>query len=111
MAAGRSHGDGGGALRDGDGIAVRYVGDVDADGGGIAGVRCALRGLPLAVGCRRLWRAGYRRAAWWVGIGLGAVTVAASLLAGLLGPLAIAVYAAVISLPVWIVSWWLAWRN
>ena len=68
-------------------------------------------GLPLAVGCRRLWRAGYRRAAWWVGIGLGAVTVAASLLAGLLGPLAIAVYAAVISLPVWIVSWWLAWRN
>ena len=58
-------------------------------------------GLPLALGCRRVWRLGYRRGAWWAGTGLGAVTVAASLLAGLLGPLAIAVYAAVISLPVW----------
>ena len=51
-------------------------------------------GLPLALGCRRLWCLGYRRAAWTAGIGLGAVTVAASLVAGLLGPLAIAVYAA-----------------
>ena len=32
-------------------------------------------GLPLALGCRRLWRLGFRRAAWWAGIGLGAVTV------------------------------------
>ena len=65
-------------------------------------------GLPLALGCRRVWRLGYRRGAWWAGTGLGAVTVAAPLLAGLLGPLAIAVYAAVISLPVWIAGWWLA---
>ena len=65
-------------------------------------------GLPLALGCRRVWRLGYRRGAWWAGTGLGAVTVASSLLAGLLGPLAIAVYAAVISLPVWIAWWWLA---
>ena len=65
-------------------------------------------GLPLALGCRRVWRLGYRRSAWWAGTGLGAVTVAASLLAGLLGPLAIAVYAAVISLPVWVAGWWLA---
>ena len=64
-------------------------------------------GLPLALGCRRLWRLGYRRAAWWAGIGLGAVTALASLVAGLLGPLAIAVYAAVISLPVWIAGSWL----
>ncbi len=64
-------------------------------------------GLPLALGCRRLWRLGYRRAAWRAGIGLGAVTVLASLVAGLLGPLAIAVYAAVISLPVWIAWSWL----
>ena len=65
-------------------------------------------GLPLALGCRRLWRLGYRRAAWMAGIGLGAVTVAASLVAGLLGPLAIAVYAAVLSLPVWVAWLWLA---
>ena len=62
-------------------------------------------GLPLALGCRRVWRLGYRRAAWAAGIGLGAVTVAASLVAGLLGPIAIAVHAAVLSLPVWI-AWW-----
>ena len=102
MAAGRGHGDGGGALRAGDGIgATRHVGDGDGNVGRIAGVRRALR-LPLALGCRRVWRLGYRRGAWWAGTGLGAVTVASSLLAGLLGPLAIAVYAAVISLPVWI---------
>ena len=65
-------------------------------------------GLPLALGCRRVWRLGYRRSAWWAGTGLGAVTVAASLLAGLLGPLAIAAYAAVISLPVWVAGWWFA---
>ena len=64
-------------------------------------------GLPLALGCRRLWRLGYRRGAWASGIGLGAVTVAATLVAGLLGPVAILVYAAVLSLPVWAASWWL----
>ena len=47
-------------------------------------------GLPLALGCRRLWWLGYRRGAWIAGIGLGAVTVAASVVAGLLGPIAIA---------------------
>ena len=67
-------------------------------------------GLPLALGCRRLWRLGYRRSAWSAGTGLGTVTVAASLFAGLLGPLAIAVYAAVISLPVWI-AWLLLARR
>lgn len=68
-------------------------------------------GLPLALGCRRLWRLGYRRAAWTVGIGLGSVTVAVSLVAGLLGPLAVAVWAAVLSLPVWVAGWWLARRG
>ena len=62
-------------------------------------------GLPLALGCRRLWRLGYRRGAWTAGIGLGAVTVAASLVAGLLGPVAIALYAVVLSVPVWI-AWY-----
>ena len=68
-------------------------------------------GLPLALGCRRLWRLGYRRAAWMAGIGLGAVTAAASLVAGLLGPIAIAVYAVVLSVPVWIAWYWLVRRG
>ena len=54
-------------------------------------------GLPLALGCRRLWRQGYRRAAWATGIGLG--------------PIAILVYAAVLSLPVWTACWWLGRHN
>ena len=58
-------------------------------------------GLPLAIGCRRLWRLGRARAAWAAFALLAPATVAASLLAGLLGPLAIAVAAAVLSVPVW----------
>ena len=65
-------------------------------------------GLPLALGCRRVWLLGYRRVARWAWIGLGAVTVAATVVAGLLGPVAIAVYAIVLSLPVWAAWWWLA---
>ena len=65
-------------------------------------------GLPLALGCRRLWWLGHRRTAWATAIGLGTATVAASVLAGLLGPIAIAIYAAVLSLPVWIAALWLA---
>ena len=61
-------------------------------------------GLPLALGCRRLWRLGYRRAAWGWGVGLGAVTILATLVAGLLGPVAIIVYALVLSAPVWIAA-------
>ena len=68
-------------------------------------------GLPLALGCRRVWRLGYRRGAGWAWIGLGAVTVAASVVAGLLGPVAIVVYAIALSLPVWGAWWWLAKRG
>ena len=68
-------------------------------------------GLPLALGCRRLWRLGRRRAAWWLGVSLGAPTVAASVFAGLLGPVAIAVVALLASVPVWAASWWLARRG
>ena len=68
-------------------------------------------GLPLALACRRLWRLGYRSTAWTAGIVLGAVTVAASLVAGLLGPIAIAVYAVISSLPVWAAGWWLNRRS
>ena len=55
---------------------------------------------------------GYRRGAWWAGIALGAVTVAAALTAGLLGPVAVAAYAVVLSLPpVWIAWRWLVRRG
>ena len=80
---------------------------------GMAGslVPVAPCGLPLALGCRRLWRLGHRRTAWTAWAGLGAVTVAASLVAGLLGPIAIALYAIVLSVPVWIAWWWMARRS
>ena len=65
-------------------------------------------GLPLALGCRRLRRLGYRREAWLAGIVLGVFTVWAAVFAGLLGPVAIAVCAVLLSLPVWIVWLWLA---
>ncbi|WP_136661682.1 hypothetical protein [Nitratireductor sp. XY-223] len=74
-------------------------------------VPVALCGLPLALGCRQLWRLGYTRAAWITGLGLGGITVAATLVAGLLGPIAIALYATGLSLPVWVAWWWLAGRR
>ena len=68
-------------------------------------------GLPLALGCRRLWRLGYRRSAWVASIGTGVVTVMASLVAGLFGPLLILIYVVVLSLPVWIAWWFLVRRG
>ena len=63
-------------------------------------------GLPLALACRRTWRLGWRGGAWAMGAVLGAVT--APLVAGLSGPLRVAACAAVLSLPAWVVWWWLA---
>ncbi len=68
-------------------------------------------GLPLALGCRRLWRLGYRRGAWTAGIALGTATVMAALPAGLLGRVAIAVWAVALGAPVWLAWWLLAWRG
>ena len=61
---------------------------------------------PLVLGCRRLWRLGYRRGAWVAGIAPVAITVAAAPMTDLPGSLAIAVSAAVSGLPVWI-----GWRR
>ena len=60
-------------------------------------------GLPLALACRRLWWLGYRRSAWAMGAGFGAVTT--PLVTGLSGALAIAARAVVLSLPAWMM-WW-----
>ena len=57
--------------------------------------------LPLALGCRRLWRLRHKRAGWLARIGLGAVTVTVSPAAGLPGPVAIAVCAVAPGLAVW----------
>ena len=65
-------------------------------------------GLPLALACRRLGRLGHPRLAWVGGAVLGAATVAASILAGLFGPVGIAVVALVLSAPVWIAVVWRA---
>ena len=43
-------------------------------------------GLPLALACRRLHRKGFRVTAWVAMAVLAVATVAASLVAGLLGP-------------------------
>ena len=58
---------------------------------------------PLGMGCQR--------GAWRAGAGLGGLTVAASVVAGLLGPAAIAVYAVALSRPVWVAWWWLVRRG
>ena len=61
-------------------------------------------GLPLALACRRLHRKGYRVIAWAAMAVLAVVTVAATLIAGLLGPAAIVIYAPVLSLPAWLAA-------
>ena len=99
---------------------IRFApGLVDAPGPGLfdllmgAGslVFVAPCGLPLALGCRRVWQLGYRRGDQWAWIGLGAATVAASVVAGLLGPIAIMACAIALSLPVWAAWWRLAPRG
>ena len=60
-------------------------------------------GLPLALAFRAIWRTGSTRAAWTTFAILAPITSFAALFAGLLGPVAIAIYAAVLSVPAWIV--------
>ena len=81
------------------------------DGDGIAAAGRSPCGLPLALGCRRICRLRSIRSAWITGIGPGALAIAASLVAGLLGPIAIAVYAVVLSMLVLAAWWWLGRRG
>ena len=61
-------------------------------------------GLPLALACRRLHRKGFRIIAWAAMAVLAVATVAATLVAGLLGPAAIIIYALFGSLPAWLAA-------
>ena len=112
VAAGRIGGAGSRPVRGG----VRTGGgawDVARDGADDCGVAPAGRAVRPAARARvpaALGVVGRRRGAWVAGTLLGAATVAASLVAGLLGPVAIAVYAIVLSVPVWI-AWYVLVRR
>ena len=69
----------------------------------------ALCGLPLALGCRRLGRLGYRRGGWLAGIAIGAATVFAAQVGGLLGPVWVAFHTALFGAAVWL-AWYLLAR-
>ena len=62
-------------------------------------------GLPLALACRKLSQAGSASLAYSLWVVLGLLTVPVVLYAGLLGPIAIVIYAVVVSLPVWLVAY------
>jgi uncharacterized membrane protein YhaH (DUF805 family) len=67
-------------------------------------------GIPLTLAVRRL-HARSRRAAYACAAVLGLLTTAASTVGGLLGPIAVWIYAAILSLPAWLVVWLLARRE
>ena len=64
-------------------------------------------GIPLTLAVRRL-HARSPRAACACAAVLGPLTTAAATVGGLLGPIAVWIYAAVLSLPAWLVLWLLA---
>ncbi|MDD9963942.1 MAG: hypothetical protein OXU70_17845 [Gammaproteobacteria bacterium] len=68
-------------------------------------------GLPLAWACRLIHGLQRPRMAWIAFAVLAPITAAASIVAGLLGPIGIAVYAAVLSLPAWLLYAVLRWRT
>ena len=59
-------------------------------------------GLPLALACRKLWLRGHPIVSAVAFLLLAPLTSSSSIFAGLLGPVAIAVYAAIISTPAWL---------
>ena len=67
-------------------------------------------GLPLALACRLIHGLQRPRMAWITFAVLAPITAAASIVAGLLGPIGIAIYAAVLSLPAWLLYAVFRWR-
>ena len=67
-------------------------------------------GIPLTLAVRRLYPRS-RTAAYGCAAVLGPLTTAAATVGGLLGPIAVWIYAAVLSLPAWLVLWVLSRRQ
>ena len=67
-------------------------------------------GIPLTLAVRRL-RPRSRLAAYGCAAVLGPLTTLAATVGGLLGPIAVWIYAAVLSLPAWLVLWVLSSRR
>ena len=67
-------------------------------------------GVPLTMAVRRLYPRS-QAAAYGCAAVLGPVTIYAATVGGLLGPIAVWVYAAILSLPAWLVLWVLSWRQ
>ena len=67
-------------------------------------------GVPLTAAVRRLHPLS-RPAAYGCAAVLGPLTTVAATVGGLLGPLAVWIYAAILSLPAWLVLWLLKWRQ
>ena len=67
-------------------------------------------GMPLALACRRIHLIQRPRTAWVTFALLAPLTALATIVAGLLGPIGIALYAIVLSLPAWLLYAILRWR-
>lgn len=67
-------------------------------------------GIPLTMAVRRLYPRS-QAAAYGCAAVLGPVTAAAATVGGLLGPVAVWIYAAILSLPAWLVLWVLSRRQ
>ena len=67
-------------------------------------------GIPLTAALRRL-HSHSRFATYACAALLGPLTAAAATVGGVLGPIAVWIYASVLSLPAWLVLWLLEWRR
>ena len=67
-------------------------------------------GIPLTMAVRRLYPRS-QAAAYGCAAVLGPVTIYAATVGGLLGPVAVWIYAAILSLPAWLVLWVLSSRQ
>ena len=67
-------------------------------------------GIPLTLAVRRLYPRS-QAAAYGCAAVLGPLTTLAATVGGLLGPIAVWIYAAVLSLPAWLVLWVLSSRR
>lgn len=93
------------------GWSVLFNAPAEAKYGATMMMLCSLSGLFLAIGCRKLWEQGYPKLVIVNAAVLGPVSMFGILFAGLLGPLVMLLYAAILSLPVWLLVAFFRWRN